>query len=81
MHNRDDVCLFLSQGAFLQSTHSRSIYPGCCIPQLVEPSGPRPVTTLEARLGHITEHLLQLLGVAEHQRRKGSGTEEVNGFL
>ena len=48
----------------------------------MEPSGPGPVTTLEALLGHITEHLFQLLGVAEHQRqRKGTGTEEVQGFL
>lgn len=29
---------------------------------------PGPVTTLEALLGHITEHLLQLLRVAQHQR-------------
>jgi len=42
-----------------------------------------PVTTLEALLGHITEHLLQLLGVAEHQRgrKEGVGMEEVRGFL
>lgn len=44
---------------------------------------PGPVTTLEALLGHITEHLLQLLGVAEHQRgrKEGAGVEEVRGFL
>lgn len=42
---------------------------------------PKPVTTLEALLGHITEHLLQLLGVAEHQRgrKEGAGVEEVRG--
>lgn len=36
---------------------------------------PGPVTTLEALLGHISEHLLQLLGVAEHQREKGRGVD------
>lgn len=42
---------------------------------------PGPVTTLEALLGHITEHLLQLLGVAAHQRgrKQGAGMEEVLG--
>lgn len=42
---------------------------------------PGPVTTLEALLGHISEHLLQLLGVAEHWRgrKEGAGTEEVQG--
>lgn len=38
------------------------------------PVVPGPVTTLEALLGHISEHLLQLLG-------GGTGAEEVWGFL
>lgn len=38
---------------------------------------PGAVTTLEALLGHITEHLLQLLGVAEKQ--KGGGGWEDGG--
>lgn len=50
---------------------------------LWSPMVPGPVTTLEALLGHITEHLLQLLGMAEHQRgrKEGVGEEEVQGFL
>lgn len=40
---------------------------------------PRLVTTLEALLGHITEHLLQLLGAGG--RKEGAGKEDVRGFL
>lgn len=36
---------------------------------------PGPVATLEALLGHITEHLLQLLGGG-----RGAGKEETRGF-
>lgn len=45
----------------------RSICPGCCIPRLAEPSSPRACHHVRALLGHITEHLLQLLGEAEQQ--------------
>lgn len=55
----------------------RSICPGRHIPQLVEPSGPGPVTTLEALLGHISEHLLQLLGTG---RATGGGGKESPGW-
>lgn len=62
---------------------SMLLFAAAAFLSLWSPMVPGPVTTLEALLGHITEHLLQLLGMAEHQRGRKEGVreEEVQGFL